>query len=948
MLSPDKAACSKEANKQHSALTRTSKTLSSSTPTGSMSPTHTFRHSYHHHPYSEGRPEGRSSFSHLRPTFSDPYDLPSFSVTLKDGNQRGGTYHESIDDFDVQHIVGKPQDRVGSPPTCHLTRGRALQSSESCGLMQPHEVAAASKLHEEFAEHILKHSSTFQADKTVEEDFTKFKVQRWEDFEEDEDELEDYLKPIVKWGDIDSDEEELQDSKLHSKWGDEDSEDDEEEDTKPHAKWGDEDEEEEEMWGTNVQEDKIENERALEVVRTSPHMGNSPRKIHTSPSPVHSDIRIFLTNASSSPPQTAPFEVMRGEALQKVKFRVKGKAAAGYLALNSKRVVFGDQDIEDEVPDVLERAHKSVHKAFASSFVGSKTSIPTEGLNGTDSALPTTAPPMHLLMKLSDMDYFNIQQFQNIDPSAKDGSACTDLVRSFNRPMSHSTCRERKNSLSLSAKTVKNFKVDLNDQLCYYLEGNVPPLENLDDVMAGSVVHLVVQRSTLISATYLSDGLVEVTLTSGTEAPGGVSTHSSFGGRLCPPPPKLHLGAAPEELITPMGSPTKPNSLVTRTHSMKNMLFVEEVGLKEAHEGGIPTEGAWSSSMLPSSSACTTHNNISSQKVLSRSFLQASEGLKNGQDPDLAPSGTGGTYFMRNPKGVISAVFKPEDEEPRAKNNPRGFTPTGSGEGLRKGTVAGEGAVREVAVYLIDHDHFAKVPPTCLANLSGDHVKKEGETEDMLAAKRGSLQKFVECLGDLEENGHDSIHFEEIHKIAILDMRTGNCDRNGGNMLKRRRGEHESRERGEFELIPIDHAYTFPHSLQDLSFEWHFWTQAMVPFSAASLEYIKKMDYALDLKLLSASGINLPSECSQIFAICTMMLQKGAAAGLTPNDIATIMSRRIFNQMSDLEKMFNLAFKSSKRNRGSGCSQEETFIQEISLLMDQYLEALLSVPARSL
>ena len=37
-------------------------------------------------------------------------------------------------------------------------------------------------------------------------------------------------------------------------------------------------------------------------------------------------------------------------------------------------------------------------------------------------------------------------------------------------------------------------------------------------------------------------------------------------------------------------------------------------------------------------------------------------------------------------------------------------------DGLRRGIRPGEGAMREVAAYLLDHEHFAGVPPTALVS----------------------------------------------------------------------------------------------------------------------------------------------------------------------------------------------------------------------------------------
>ncbi len=147
---------------------------------------------------------------------------------------------------------------------------------------------------------------------------------------------------------------------------------------------------------------------------------------------------------------------------------------------------------------------------------------------------------------------------------------------------------------------------------------------------------------------------------------------------------------------------------------------------------------------------------------------------------------------MRSPDGSSVAVFKPEDEEPLAVNNPRGI---GSGlpplhtnngmkpapvEGLRKGTIVGEGPVREVAAFLLDHDGFSGVPPTTLACLVGGEIRSPKGSEKV---KRGSLQAFVRSDGEAEEMGTSAFPVNEVHKITILDVRLGNTDRNGGATL---------------------------------------------------------------------------------------------------------------------------------------------------------------------
>ena len=76
--------------------------------------------------------------------------------------------------------------------------------------------------------------------------------------------------------------------------------------------------------------------------------------------------------------------------------------------------------------------------------------------------------------------------------------------------------------------------------------------------------------------------------------------------------------------------------------------------------------------------------------------------IKKGVRPKLALEGCGGTYFVRSVSQHKIAVFKPEDEEPFAPNNPRSFVGMMHSPGIKPGVRSGEAAVREVAAYLLD------------------------------------------------------------------------------------------------------------------------------------------------------------------------------------------------------------------------------------------------------
>jgi hypothetical protein len=335
---------------------------------------------------------------------------------------------------------------------------------------------------------------------------------------------------------------------------------------------------------------------------------------------------------------------------------------------------------------------------------------------------------------------------------------------------------------------------------------------------------------------------------------------------------------------------------------------------------------------------------------VARSFDLARRGLAMGNRPQLARGGTGGAYFLRDGDGETCAVFKPADEEPNARNNPRGRNVSVAGEGLRKGTRVGEGASREVAAYLLDHDGFAAVPATSLANLC-DGASSGGDG----LGKLGSLQAFVRADAEAEELGPGLFPVREVHKITQLDIRLANTDRNAGNILVQKRGGGEGGT-GMF-LVPIDHGYALPHTLEDVCFEWEFWPQAKIPYDEETKAYIAGLDVERDAALLRSEGIELSPASERVLRVCTVLLQKAAQRGCCPADIAGMMSRPMPNRASDLEKLASRAAAAALGGGGPGASAaapspvvdawraldgnadaESRFLSEYAHLLDSYLE----------
>jgi len=92
-----------------------------------------------------------------------------------------------------------------------------------------------------------------------------------------------------------------------------------------------------------------------------------------------------------------------------------------------------------------------------------------------------------------------------------------------------------------------------------------------------------------------------------------------------------------------------------------------------------------------------------------------------------------------------------------------------------------------------------------------------------LDKKYGSLQFFVSSDDVAGNYSSDLFSVEDVHKIAIFDLRILNLDRNDGNILvKKKRGQDGEKH---YRLIPIDHALSLPSDLEINSWDicWMDW-----------------------------------------------------------------------------------------------------------------------------
>lgn len=606
------------------------------------------------------------------------------------------------------------------------------------------------------------------------------------------------------------------------------------------------------------------------------------------------DIRIMLKNGSSK-----PMEVLRSQIVTSLTLSMKPEwfTKHRHVFSRSSRLLLGD------------------------------TSLP-EQLNRDDLCSKLDDPDEYreVVMKLADLQYIRVKAVVNINEAGDIDEReywlplnKTQTIGEIKRLVSNADDLETSRERLLS-------DVDSSSGMSMVVRGkeldNDSTIES-EGLEHNALVHLYVKRDANVNVALRSNNELEIRLNVNKTAedfrdqlsvmrPGSVDsaryTHRRTGsvniypgGSLRSGPLSLY-GAGSLEL-RPHVPRTSPRSLGTNSvpiPSPRSASFgTGSFGGRSLIHSSWNARASLNSHMSLRSNASgedsisppsAPHTPYGSPGMLSTSFDLAREGLLSGKAPQLSSGGNGGAYFLKGVDGKTAAVFKPADEEPFAPNNPRGHRSSQNGEGMRKGTRAGEGATREVAAYLLDHGGFAGVPATSLVNLTDGSEQDDG--------KLGSLQEYVENTAEAEEYGPSMFPTEEVHKITVLDIRLANTDRNAGNILCR------SDEEGKIvALIPIDHGYALPHTLEDVCFEWEFWPQASIPYSDEIKEYISMLDADEDIEYLRENDIELKSSSERVLRVCTVLLKEAVKRNFTAANIASMLSRKMPNRKSDIEKI---------------------------------------------
>lgn len=113
------------------------------------------------------------------------------------------------------------------------------------------------------------------------------------------------------------------------------------------------------------------------------------------------------------------------------------------------------------------------------------------------------------------------------------------------------------------------------------------------------------------------------------------------------------------------------------------------------------------------------------------------------------------------------------------------------------------------------------------------------------------MQEFVKSKGPIENYSSDLFSVEEIHKIAILDLRLLNLDRNPCNILVTEETDAFTGHT-RLRLVPIDHGLTLPDSMEVCSYDlaWMSWDQVEQPVSERTYDYIQAIDVDADVAFI--------------------------------------------------------------------------------------------------
>jgi hypothetical protein len=257
-----------------------------------------------------------------------------------------------------------------------------------------------------------------------------------------------------------------------------------------------------------------------------------------------------------------------------------------------------------------------------------------------------------------------------------------------------------------------------------------------------------------------------------------------------------------------------------------------------------------------------------------------------------------------------------------------------------KGTYSTTGSTREVAAYLLDHDQFSNVPRTSFAKAKHPNLNNPSSE---IVWKSGSIQEYVSSAGHAGDYSPNFFSAAAVQRVAILDIRIVNLDRNDGNLLvSAQDGSTRSSPSAQHKatLIPIDHGSCLPDAIGATSdsIVWMEWPQARQPFGDLELEYIKNLDLDRDAALLR-DVLHISESCRRVAWAAGRLLQIFAENGRSAYDIGKVLYRDDFDLPSPFESLLETCTKEACVDLGDplgGSFLDDVHIPDLQLTVTAY------------
>ena len=304
-------------------------------------------------------------------------------------------------------------------------------------------------------------------------------------------------------------------------------------------------------------------------------------------------------------------------------------------------------------------------------------------------------------------------------------------------------------------------------------------------------------------------------------------------------------------------------------------------------------------------------------------------------NPVTISEGVSGAYYLLDRFKKKEAIFKPKHEELFAPLNPKGFKDRLGTEIHHSGVKSGEMYLREAAAYLMDDLGIFNVPETFLGVVRHPFFKNSHKRRDIMSishyipdlltgesssieqiqensndhfnrmnlkindktSRVGSIQRVIQNSRPISSISITKISAYEVQKIALLDLRMLNTERNEENILYKK-------DKKSIKLIPVDNGKSLGRRLNIMKsgLIWTSYPQIHLPLDPRLVEYVKNLKPSVTCQRLSKK-LGIEDEILDLVKMSEKFLKMCVERKMTIFEISELFYRKKEEEKSALEKI---------------------------------------------